>query len=116
MVEINSSFFKEYQAKTFARWAETVSEEFRFSVKLSKAFTHDCGFRPVASEVQASLENILQLEKKLGVILIQIPGKLEFNLKDAERFYRILRKCYEGPLELEPRNLTWVAPESQKLL
>lgn len=116
MVEINSSFYKEHQAKTYSRWKETVPKEFRFSVKLSQDFTHKCGFRPDSKEVQASLENILHLEAKLGVILIQIPASLKFNPKDAERFYTIIRKNYEGSLVIEPRNTEWISKISEQLL
>lgn len=115
-VEINSSFYREHLAKTYSRWAQEVPADFRFSVKLAKAFIHDCGLRPKVADVHASLENILHLEKKLGAILIQLPASMGFHVKDAERFYKMIRKKYEGPLVLEPRNLEWIVPDSQGLL
>ena len=47
-VEINSSFYRPHQRKTYQRWAQSVPSGFRFSVKLPKAMTHeqrlaDCG-------------------------------------------------------------------------
>ena len=32
-VEINSTFYREHQPKTWARWAATVPDDFRFAVK-----------------------------------------------------------------------------------
>lgn len=116
MAEINSSFYKEHMAKTYARWAAEVPENFRFSVKVSKAFTHEARLRAKAKDVLASLDNILNLGDKLGALLIQLPGSLEFNPKDAERFYAILRKKYQGPLALEARNVGWMAREGQQLM
>lgn len=54
--------------------------------------------------------------EKLGVILIQVPGKLEFNLKNAERFYKIIREVCPGPFAIEPRNTSWVSVDAQKLM
>ena len=39
-VEINSSFHRSHRPATWARWAEAVPEDFRFSVKFPKAVTH----------------------------------------------------------------------------
>jgi uncharacterized protein YecE (DUF72 family) len=39
-VEINSSFYRPHRQKTYARWAASVPEDFRFSVKLPRTITH----------------------------------------------------------------------------
>ncbi|WP_155518861.1 DUF72 domain-containing protein, partial [Xanthomonas euvesicatoria] len=36
-VEINSSFYRPHRASTYARWADSVPEDFRFSVKLPRS-------------------------------------------------------------------------------
>lgn len=114
--EINSSFYREHLAKSYLRWASEVPEEFKFSVKLAKSLMHDCDLKPKAKDLYASLDNILHLGGKLGVILIQLPGSMEFNLKTAERFYGLLRKKYRGPLALEARNTSWINRDSQELM
>src|SRR3569833_2367642 len=38
--EINSSFHRPHAAATYRRWADSVPDSFRFSVKLPKAITH----------------------------------------------------------------------------
>lgn len=40
-VEINSSFYKPHRPATYARWAESVPGDFRFSVKVPKVATHE---------------------------------------------------------------------------
>jgi len=42
-VEINSSFYRSYQPKTYARWAASVPEHFRFAVKVPREITHRRG-------------------------------------------------------------------------
>ena len=46
-VEINSSFYRPHQPQTYARWAASVPEAFRFSVKLPRSITHDARLRDV---------------------------------------------------------------------
>ena len=41
VAEINSTFHRPHQAKTFERWAASVPARFRFSVKLARTITHD---------------------------------------------------------------------------
>lgn len=53
-VEINSSFYKPHKPASYARWAESVPAEFRFSVKVPKEATHtrrlaDCEDYSIAS-------------------------------------------------------------------
>src|SRR5882672_7704627 len=48
VAEINSSFYRPHQRKTYERWAQSTPIDFRFSVKVPKAVTHerrliDCG-------------------------------------------------------------------------
>src|SRR5579875_3870002 len=40
-VEINSSFYRPHRPATYARWAASVPADFRFSVKVPKAATHE---------------------------------------------------------------------------
>ncbi len=40
-VEINSSFYRPHQRKTYERWAQSTPADFRFSVKVPKAITHE---------------------------------------------------------------------------
>ena len=40
-VEINSSFYRSHQAKTWQRWGQCVPADFRFSVKIPRTITHD---------------------------------------------------------------------------
>ena len=46
-VEVNSSFYRRHQRKTYERWADVVPSGFRFSVKAPRTVTHEHALRGV---------------------------------------------------------------------
>src|SRR4030088_3490735 len=67
-VEINSSFYRPHQRKTYERWAASVPEDFRFSVKLPRTFTHDRRLKNCGDLLEPFMEGIAGLGKKLDVV------------------------------------------------
>ena len=112
-VEINSSFYRPPRAGTYARWAASVPDDFRFSVKMPKAITHEQRLKGTDALLEAFLTQCGALGEKLGCILIQLPPSLAFA--DGEFFAR-LRGLYAGPAALEPRHMSWFAPRVETLL
>src|SRR5436305_506466 len=86
-VELNSSFYKDPQPKTYAKWAACTPEHFRFSIKLSKRFTHEAKLQVNTLDLRQCLEGIMNLGEKFGVLLIQLPPKLEFQDEIANDFF-----------------------------
>jgi uncharacterized protein YecE (DUF72 family) len=115
-VEINTSFYRDHQANTYARWARSVPADFRFSVKLSRRFTHDLALKVSEDELAKNLPSILSLGDKLGVILMQLPPKLSFQNATARDFFKSLRKNYDGDAVIEPRHRSWSSDEALSLL
>ncbi len=115
-VEINSSFYKDHLPKTYARWSNLVPENFRFSVKLSRVFTHEQKLQVEKNDVRDSLSAIQELGAKWGVLLIQLPPKLQFNEKIVRRFFENIRSVYSGHIALEPRHQTWTDRSAVQVL
>lgn len=115
-VEINSSFYKFHKSTIFKRWSELTPDNFSFSVKLNKLFTHESDLKPNLKELRKTLSEIKFLEEKFKVLLLQFPKSALFNGKKMERFYKILRKDFSGIIVIEPRNTSWVGPESIELM
>jgi uncharacterized protein YecE (DUF72 family) len=115
-VEINSSFYRPHRISTWAKWAESVPEDFRFSVKAPKAITHEAGLVCPPDQLKIFLAEVNTLANKLGVILFQLPPKLAFNFEIAEAFFLMLRDLYPGPTVFEPRHPTWFSVEADHLL
>ena len=115
-VEVNSSFYKPHRATTYERWAASVPEGFRFSVKLPREITHVRRLRHTDPALDAFLEQSGRLGKKLGPLLMQLPPSLEYDARVAERFLCHLRRHFGGAVVCEPRHASWFSPEAEKLL
>jgi uncharacterized protein YecE (DUF72 family) len=115
-VEINSTFYRPHQAKTFERWAATTSEDFRFAVKLSKVVTHGAKLCRCGAELAAFFDNVRPLGEKLGPVLVQLPPKLVFDEGTAREFFETLRELHQGQVVVEPRHASWFAPAVERML
>ncbi len=115
-VEINSTFSKIHRPETFEKWALQTPDDFEFSLKLHRSFTHECDLRPNLKDFKKNLLEMGNLGEKWKVLLLQFPGKQDFHEKKMARFYENIRKVFAGAIVIEPRNLSWASKESMKLM
>ncbi|MBT2337831.1 MULTISPECIES: DUF72 domain-containing protein [Pseudomonas] len=115
-VEINSSFYRPHRPATYAKWADSVDRDFRFSVKVPKQITHERRLLDCAGLVDEFLGQCSQLGEKLGCLLIQLPPSLAFDEATAGAFFTALRDRYQGLVVLEPRHPSWLTPQALTLL
>ncbi|MDB4872275.1 MAG: hypothetical protein JWL97_3279 [Gemmatimonadales bacterium] len=115
-VEINSCFYRPHRFSTYERWAASVPEDFRFSVKLPKVVTHEARLAGAVPAVDRFLAETAGLGAKRGPILVQLPPSLSFEKDVALGFFRELRDRFEGEVVFEPRHETWFTPEVESML
>ena len=115
-VEINSSFYRPHKPETYARWAASTPEGFRFAVKAPKTVTHERRLVDVAEPLGRFLDESAALGARRGPVLIQLPPSLGFDPAVAESFLAALRARYDGEAVLEPRHASWFTPEADTLL
>jgi uncharacterized protein YecE (DUF72 family) len=115
-VEINSSFYKDHLAKTYKRWADSTPQNFKFSVKLNKRFTHECNLEIDVEDLRNNLKAISELGQKWGVLLLQFAAGQEFDFSKMKIFYRTVRENYLGPVALEARNMGWMSEDAIGLM
>ncbi len=118
-VEINSSFYRHHRSKTYAKWAASVPEGFRFSVKLARIFTHERKLNLDSEgemELRETLAGIEALGAKLGPLLVQLPPSLEFEETTAQRFFNVLASAFTGVVVAEPRHRSWRTEAALALL
>jgi uncharacterized protein YecE (DUF72 family) len=115
-VEINSSFYRHHQRKTYLRWAASAPSNFRFSLKIPRTLTHEGELTPDAAILDRFIEEVQGLGDRLGVILVQLPPKLPFDEPTAKRFFGALRKRIDVQLACEPRHPSWGVPRADSLL
>lgn len=119
-IEINSSFYKLPMAKTVAKWADMVPEDFKFTFKLWRNITHNKGLDFNPADVSKFIEVISNVGEKKGCILVQVPpsltnaafGRLEYLLNLVTE-----QEVAAGwKIALELRNASWYTDELFGLL
>lgn len=115
-VEINSSFYRAHQPKTYLRWAASVPDTFRFSVKIPRTITHERRLRDADVDLAAFIDQVASLGEKLGCLLLQLPPSLALNMAEASRFFSLLRGLTNSPVVCEPRHVSWFTPAAEGLM
>lgn len=115
-VEINSSFYRRHKAATYARWAASVPDDFRFSVKVPKAITHTARLVDADVALDEFVGDVGALGATLGCLLVQLAPSLQLDVAVADRFFAALRQRHSGDVALEPRHATWATEAADALL
>ncbi len=111
-VEINSSFHRSHRAATWARWAESVPDGFRFAVKIPKTISHQLKLVDCDDLVDLFLAESGALGDRLSILLLQLPPKLAFEEGIALPFLgRLLNRAGSARIACEPRHPSWFADE-----
>jgi uncharacterized protein YecE (DUF72 family) len=118
-LEVNSSFYKIPLAKTFAKWADDVGENFKFTVKCWRGITHAKELEFSVSDVDAFMQAANQLKAKSGCILIQFPASIRFaHIKKVEQIlHRISQhnNNRQWHLAIELRHTSWYCDAAYKM-
>jgi uncharacterized protein YecE (DUF72 family) len=115
-VEINSTFYRRHKTSTFARWAESVPDSFRFAVKIPKEITHTRAMRDIAEPFETFLEDIAPLGEKRAPLLCQLPPSLAFDADVLQTAFKVMRHAEDGPIVIEVRHESWGTAEALDLL
>jgi uncharacterized protein YecE (DUF72 family) len=110
-VEINSSYYKLPERKTFENWRLRTPEAFLFAVKASRYLTHMKKLKDPDEPLQRLLDNAMGLAEKLGPVLFQFPRHWAVNL---ERLTQLLRALQRYPLSryaFEFRHQSWLVDD-----
>lgn len=107
-IEINGTFYGRQSRKSWEGWAETVPDDFQFTVKASRF----CVSRARLADGQEGITNFFDqglsaLGPKLGPILWMLAPRRRFEREDIGGFLNLLPKTLDGlPLRhaIEPRH------------
>lgn len=122
-VEVNYSFYRLPEERTFKSWAAQVPENFVFSVKASRFITHIKRLKGVEGSARTFLNNASALGRKLGPVLFQLPSNFKAkqeNIERFEKFLEILGKIQKGNSALkfvfELRHESWFNKKTYEML
>ncbi|MGF7230245.1 DUF72 domain-containing protein [Arachidicoccus sp.] len=113
-VELNASFYHVPLKKTFENWASAVEDDFLFSVKANRYFTHLKKLQVRWEDLEPFLNKTLALEKHLGPILFQLPPSWKIDIERLNHFLNLLPSTVKTTFEF--RNQTWYQEEVYELL
>ncbi|WP_346317965.1 DUF72 domain-containing protein [Chitinophaga sp. YIM B06452] len=113
-VEINNSFYRLPEIKTFNTWRKIAPEGFVYAVKASRFLTHMKKLIVDRRSIDKFFNRALHLEEKLGPVLFQLPPNFSVNAERLETFLQALPEglCYT----FEFRDETWYEKEVYQLL
>ncbi len=114
--EINSSFYRPHRRETYARWAASVPETFRFAVKLPRRITHELRLKESEDAIDGFRGEIDGLGEKRGPVLVQLPPSLRFDETTAAAFLAQLTTRISGPVVWEARHPSWFEPAADAML
>lgn len=115
-VEINTSFYRPHRPITYARWRDSVPEDFRFSAKVPKAITHEARLQNTDELLERFVSEVRHLEHKLGCLLVQLPPSLRFDPAVARHFFQSLHRLIDVDIVCEPRHASWFTPAAADML
>lgn len=133
MVEVNSTFYSVPDARMVERWCANTPHEFTFDVKLHQLFSfHSTPAKLLPPDLQRTAEtdakarvqatpdlqeallkiflrsmSILQREKKLGVLLLQLSPAFSPRKHNLTELDPLLNALTDYPVAVEFRNRNW---------
>jgi uncharacterized protein YecE (DUF72 family) len=104
-VEINNTFYRLPQDKTFQQWRHRVPPGFLFAVKASRFITHIKRLKDPEDSIRLLFERAAPLGRLLGPILFQLPPKWKADLDRLEGLLSVLPKQHRYAFEF--RDESW---------
>lgn len=113
-VEVNYTFYRLPERRTFATWRAAVPRRFAFAIKASRFITHVKRLRDARGAVGRLLTRARPLAQTLGPVLFQLAPTFAC---DAERLAAFLARLPSGPrYAIEFRHDSWHRDPVYRLL
>ncbi len=113
-VEINNSFYRLPDPATFDDWRQTTPRTFRFAVKGSRFTTHMKKLKDPKTSSDKFFERVERLERKLGVILFQLPPHWKVDYERLAEFFMAIPQEHQYVFEF--RDESWLTKRVFDLL
>ena len=113
-VEINNSFYRLPEERTFQRWKELAPPGFIFAVKASRFITHIKRLKDAQDPIDLLMSRAGPLRSALGPVLFQMPPRWKANVERLSEFLRVLPT--EHRFVVEFRDESWHAAKVYDLL
>jgi uncharacterized protein YecE (DUF72 family) len=113
-VEVNNTFYRLPNPKTFGDWAARVPADFAMAIKASRYLTHFRRLREPEEPVERLMQHAAPLNSHLAVVLVQLPPDMT---AEPERLDDTLRAFgARTRVAVEPRHESWWSDDVQTVL
>lgn len=116
-VEINNTFYKMPTESAFRNWTDQTPEDFKFTVKANRYFTHLKKLKTDHNFLQkyhSFIRIIRELDRRLGCLLWQLPGNLHKDVEKLNKLMDILDEDMRHVIEF--RHPSWFCDEVYDIL
>ncbi len=113
-VELNATFYRLPNSKTFENWNVRTPDHFLWAVKASKYITHTKRLKEPKEPLERLTEASSGLKKKLGPILFQLPPSLSYDEKIFHGFCQLLNPLQQYAVEV--RHPSWIDEQAILML
>jgi uncharacterized protein YecE (DUF72 family) len=117
-VELNYSFYRLPQLKTYEKWRDELPDGFELAVKVWRAISQ-AQLSDVDDRWHTFVERALVMGKKLGPFLLQLPPSFNATPEHLERldhFLKLAARTRSARIAVEFRHSSCFAPEVMDLL
>lgn len=109
-IEVDSTFYAIPPASNIENWYKKTPGNFKFSLKLPQAITHEYNLREASFPILNEFcERVRLLKEKLGAILVQLPPNFEASKENAQALREFLRETpRDVRFAVEFRSRDWI--------
>jgi uncharacterized protein YecE (DUF72 family) len=108
-VEINNTFYRLPERRTFAGWAERAPHGFLYSVKASRFLTHMKKLKDPDEPLDRLFSRMTALDDHLGPVLYQLPPGWKLDRARLEQFLQVLPHGFRHVMEF--RDPSWYSDD-----
>jgi len=113
-VEVNNTFYRLPERKTFEKWRNQTPDDFVVTVKANRYLTHLKRLKDPGPIVKTFMEAAEGLGSKLGPVLLQLPPNLPIEVERLEETLQAFPS--EVRLAVEFRHSSWFTDEVRTVL
>jgi uncharacterized protein YecE (DUF72 family) len=113
-VEINATFYGTFKDQTYQNWRKRVPPDFSYVLKAPRLITHRKYLLEAEEQIKTFWNSVLNLEEKLGLILLQVAPDTPYDLERLER--ALLAFPDPQKVAVEFRSKIWQTGETFNLL
>lgn len=115
-IEVNATFYRLQDRKTFRRWRDETPADFRFAIKGNRFLTHNKKLADALPAIRIERDRAAGLGNKLAAVVWQFPESFHKNMERLQEFARALKSWRAVRHAVEFRHDSWFDNEVAECL